>query len=110
MILLFIHFLLMLPSYVVFCVWPLLCNVVVIILSSFAIILLRKRELVTLIVFYLLCGYICSVSLPHVAMEWSVNVAFPGHTHCDFDREHFPLMTEVVSSIKNNKTTLYFCY
>ena len=29
-------------------------------------------------------------------------VAFPGHTHCDFDREHFPLMTKVVSSMKNN--------
>ena len=48
-LLLLIYSLMMLPSYVVFCVWSLFCNVVVIILSSFAIILLRKRELVTLL-------------------------------------------------------------
>ena len=52
-ILLFIHSSLMLPSYVVFCVWSLFCNIVVIILTSFAIIVLRKRELVTLL-------YLCS--------------------------------------------------
>ena len=35
----------------------------------------------TLIVFLLLCGCLCSVSLSRGAMDWSVIVAFPGRTH-----------------------------
>ena len=34
----------------------------------------------TLIVLLLSCEHYCSVSLPCCAMDWSVIVAFPGHT------------------------------
>ena len=60
-----------------FCVWYLFCGVILGVLSSLAIILLRKRELVAL--------YFSkwSLSLPQVAgvALQSVIVAFPGHTH-----------------------------
>ena len=36
--------------------------------------------LAALIVFFLLCGCWFSVSLPSGSMQWSVIVAFPGHT------------------------------
>ena len=42
-------------------IWP--------VLSSLAIILLRKRELGALL--QLCCGCLCSVSLPHHAVGWS---------------------------------------
>ena len=48
---------------------------------SLAIILLRKRELVALLL--LCCGCLCSVSLPRQA----VIAVFPGHTHLLFGAE-----------------------
>ena len=43
------------------------------VLSSFTIILMRKRELVALffIVFRMSCYYICSVALSHGTVGWS---------------------------------------
>ena len=55
----------------------LFCGVVLGALSSLAIILLRKRELVVLL--KLCCDCLCSVSLPHDAV--AVIVAVPGHTN-----------------------------
>ena len=52
----------------------LVINALLSVLSSFAVILLRKREIVscfTFIVFMLSCGCLCSVSLPHDSMGWS---------------------------------------
>ena len=79
-----------------FCVWFMLCDEFLSVLSSFAIILLRERELVVLL---LLCSgccveCLCSVSLPIGAVGLSVIVAFHGHTHffCEcarlIDSEH----------------------
>ena len=62
--LLFIHCLLLLPLCGGLC-WSLLCGVVFIVLFSFVIILLRRRELIAyFIVFWLSCGWTCSVFLP----------------------------------------------
>ena len=58
-------------------VWSLFCGVVLGALSSLAIILLRKRELVVLL--KLCCDCLCSVSLPHDAV--AVIVAIPDHTY-----------------------------
>ena len=52
LLMLFIHCVLLLPLYVVwfcFCIGPVFCDMVFSALSSFAIILLRKRELVALL-------------------------------------------------------------
>ena len=57
----------------------LICNAVLRVLSSFAIISLRKREPVALLCVISILLYQCSVSLPRGM--WSVNVVFPGHTH-----------------------------
>ena len=65
-----------------FCVGSLFCNAVHNVLSSFAIILLRKRSSWF---FYLNCflGFLCSVSLPCGTVDWSVIMAFPARTHLD---------------------------
>ena len=54
-----------------FCVWSMYYNVVVRVLSCFAIILLRAGGF-PLIEILLSYGYLCSVSLPRGAMGWSV--------------------------------------
>ena len=57
--------------------------------SSFAIILMGKRELIALILFFaFLVPCDCCVALPYVAMGLSavVNVAFHDHTHLLFLR------------------------
>ena len=41
------------------------------VLSNFAIIFSRKRELVALLVFLMFCDYYCSVVLLHGATGWS---------------------------------------
>ena len=57
------------------------------VLYSFAIILTKKRELVTLLLLSfgcLKCYCKCPVALPHVAVGWSVFfviVVLPDHTH-----------------------------
>ena len=50
-----------------FCVEFLICGVVFGVLFSFAVILLRKRELVALLNF---CGCLSSVTLPYGVMGW----------------------------------------
>ena len=61
------------------------CVVFLVILSRFAIISLKKRELVSLL--YLCCVCISSpcftLTIPWVGLQ-SVIVAFPGHTHFYF--------------------------
>ena len=62
-----------------------LCLVLVLMISSFAIILLRKRELVALLQLYSCCRVTAfvlwhSLVVPWVGL-WSVIVASPGHTH-----------------------------
>ena len=72
---------------VFFCVGSLLCCVNLGVISSLAIILLMKRELVALIKLW--HCYICPVSLPHGAADWSVDcgiVSFLGQNHLLFDR------------------------
>ena len=69
-----------------FCVWFMLCDEFLSVLSSFAIILLKERELVVLL---LLCSgccaeCLCSVSLPLGAVGLSDNVTYHGHTHLFF--------------------------
>ena len=60
------------------CVWSLLCGVVSAI-PSFAIILLRKRELVALLYLCSCCRVVvCIVSL-FLVVPWSL--VFPGRTH-----------------------------
>ena len=49
----------------------LFCGVVLRVLSSLAILLLRKRELLTLFSFTVRCCCPCSVSRPHGIMGWS---------------------------------------
>ena len=51
-----------------FCVLSLFCYTFLSVLSSFAVILTRKREL---IVFLMPCDCWCSVGLPHGAVGWS---------------------------------------
>ena len=57
------------------CVWSLFCYAVLNFLSSFAVTMYLIGEVragcFTLIVFLLLCGCLCSVSLPHGAVGWS---------------------------------------
>ena len=62
----------------------LICNAVISVLSRFAIILLRKRELVALVLYsyccmnvYVLCRFLTE---PWVGL-WSVIVAIRGHTY-----------------------------
>ena len=64
-----------------------LCNVVLIVVSSFAIISLMKRELVALLSL-LLCTcccvaviVLCLFLMVLLVGMWYVNVAFPGRTH-----------------------------
>ena len=52
-----------------FCVGSLFCDVVPSVHSSFAIILLKKKEVVALPLLY--CGCMCYASLPHGAVGWS---------------------------------------
>ena len=58
--------------------------------SSFAIILLGKRELIALLHCILADEWLSVfyMSLPHcgVVRLWYVIVVFPGHTHLHFDR------------------------
>ena len=67
----------------IFFVWSSSCNVVFRVLSSFAIISLRKRELVALLKLCTCCHLAVygSVSLLHGAIGWSVIMTFPGHTY-----------------------------
>ena len=61
-----------------------LCCVVLSILSAFVIILLRKRELVALIMFKLSCYYQYSLLVPRGAIcvsVWSVIRAISDNTH-----------------------------
>ena len=52
----------------------LFCYALLCVHSSFAIILKRKKKLVTLLLLsyrYMFCYYKCSVALPHGAVGWS---------------------------------------
>ena len=63
----------------------LFCCVLLCVLSSFAIILERKRELVALLLLFYGClvtVYVLAVTLPHAAAGWSV--VFPDNTHLLF--------------------------
>ena len=70
------------------CVGSLFCDVGLSVVSSFAIILPRKRMLVALlvsfIVFLLSCGCQCSVSLPYGTKAWSMIVSCPGKAYLLF--------------------------
>ena len=81
------HILLLLPYFVVAPIWcgsyigSLFCGLFLCVLSSFVIILLRKRELVALL--KLCCGYLCFclfLTVPLVVLR-SVVVVFPGHSY-----------------------------
>ena len=71
-----------------FC-WALLCR-----LSSFAIILKRKRGLVALLVLSYGCLVTVNVLLLFLVVPWfgllCVIVVFPDHTHCFITVFHFP--------------------
>ena len=103
----------------------LFCDVALKLLSSFAIILLSEEErggcfTLHVIEFLLPCGHLCSVSLPHRAMGWSVIVAFPGCTQLRYLNKainiinivkHFLNSIELI--VKYNvglKTLLQLCY
>ena len=71
--------------------WSFFCYVLLCVLSSFAIILTRKREreliAFALIVFPMSCDRLCSVAFSHGVVGWSamcVFVVFPDHTHSLF--------------------------
>ena len=69
------------------CFGSFFCGVVLNVLSSFAIILMRKRELVASIVVVLSCEWLCSLyflAVWWIESIWSVIVACPGHTHLYF--------------------------
>ena len=65
-----------------FCVCSMFCCTLLCVLSSFAIILMGKRELVVL----LCVSFCCLVLLPHSTRSWSAvcNVVFSDHTHLLF--------------------------
>ena len=63
--------LLLLPLFVAVCVWSLFYNAQLSVRFSCAPITLRKREMVALIIMFLLsCDYKCSVHLPRGAVGW----------------------------------------
>ena len=80
---LLIHCLLLLPLFVGFCVWSLFCNAVISVLSCYSIILMRKSELISYFVFFLLCFCLWLVPLPHITIGWSVvcDCGIPDHSH-----------------------------
>ena len=67
----------------VFCVVSLFCGVVLVLVSSLAIILLKKRDLASLL--YRGCDRLCSVSFDSGPVGWSAVYDFhwvnPSHTH-----------------------------
>ena len=69
--------------------WSMFCDAVFIVLSSFEINSLRKRELVALLELCSCCGVAVSVLCLFLTVPWndlwSVIVAFPGHTHLLFE-------------------------
>ena len=79
-------------------VGSLFCGVqlVLCILSSFAMIFLRKKELFDLhqLCSMLACGCQCSVSIPCGAVGWSVT--FPGHTHFLYFSECNNVKNEII--------------
>ena len=61
-----------LPLFVGVLCWPLFWYALHYVLSSFAIILMRKRELIALLlVFWMSCYCKCPVALPQGAVGWS---------------------------------------
>ena len=56
-----------------------ICNLICV-LSSFAIISLRKRELVALL-YVLAAVWLLVFCVSSLGSLWSVNLPFPGHTH-----------------------------
>ena len=72
-------FLLVVAPIVGFCVWSGFCDAVLNVISSFAFILLRKRELIALLRYVLAVMWL-SVSPPRSAVGWYVIVAIPVHT------------------------------
>ena len=65
--------------------WSLFCNLVLNVLSSFAIISLKKRRVVALLYLYFYCHNVCVCQCLFLAVPWvglrSLVVAFPDHTH-----------------------------
>ena len=83
-LLLLIHCLLMFPLFVGFCVWAICCYSILSALSSFAIILQRKRELVVLL--YLSSRYFVTVTIMCIflmvrCVGLQCNCVFPGLAH-----------------------------
>ena len=72
------------PLFVGVLCWYLLWYALLYFLSSFAIILTRKREQVDLLVFWMSCYCKCPVALPHGASLHVVIVVFPDHTYLLF--------------------------
>ena len=68
------------------CVWFLIWGVFLSVPFSSGIILLRKREMVALLL--LLCGRLCSVSLPSGAMGWSAVCGSGISWSCSLFRHH----------------------
>ena len=83
--LLLIHCFMYLPLFVGVLCWSLFCYALLCVLSSFAIILKKKRELIALRL--LSCGCLATVYvlLLFLTVSWvglqCVNVLFPDHTH-----------------------------
>ena len=89
-----------------FCFWFLLCYTVFSVLSSFAIISLRKRELFFsygLSVVWLLVFCAVNISLPRGAMDWSVIVAYAGDTHMVIENRLIYKMCILIITILDNE-------
>ena len=72
-----------------FCVCSMFCCALFCVLSSFAIISIRKRELVVLLCLFSLCLVIVVVQWLFLTVPWvglqCVIVVFPDHTHLLFN-------------------------
>ena len=77
------------PLFVGIVCWSLFWHVLLYVLSSFAIILTRKRKLVALLLLSFGCLVSVNVLLLFLTVPWMgvhfVSVVFPDHTHLLFD-------------------------
>ena len=83
-------------------VWSLFCYAVRIVLSSFTIISLRKRELVGLLKLSSCCHVVISILPLFPVVPWvgqqCVIVEFPGHAHLQFERKRLSGYSGIKSS------------